>query len=297
MAVAFQSESHATVLVDATVVTKPTGTVDGDLLIVVLGSRSGTIDSVPSGWALVDSQDTAPGSNIIAYAYWKVASSEGTDWTWGWTTSSTTRLWSAFRFDGAVAAVPSAHAANFIENDSTPSWSNTITPPIPDSILLMAIYDRDSTGAGVGSYAIATSDPTWTERVDVQDGIHAMAAATGPRTAVTATGNSSATLVGTTNDSICFLMAIAPRVDATVNPSVLAIASTVPQPGVGVDYAMSTLSIAVSIPAPTVTTPAATIFNTSKTSASPSNTTKNAATATNTSKSSSTWTNTSKNNV
>jgi hypothetical protein len=64
-------------------VTKPTGTVDGDILFCWIGYRdlSGfTIDSVPAGWALLAAYIDA---NTDKYAvYWKVAASEPASWNW-----------------------------------------------------------------------------------------------------------------------------------------------------------------------------------------------------------------------
>lgn len=63
-----------------TTLNKPTGTVDGDLLIAALSMGNTTVSSVPSGWNLVDEKQNA-GNNWIR-VYWKVASGEGASWSW-----------------------------------------------------------------------------------------------------------------------------------------------------------------------------------------------------------------------
>lgn len=211
MAIAFQTESHSTVVSTTTTVTKPTGTVDGDLLIVTLGTRTDTVTGVPSGWTLIDSLDTNPGSNILMYTYWKIAASEGASWDWTWSGANNSKLWSCLRFDGTSSVTPiNAHAIAGINDDATPSWANTITPSVADCMLVMSIYTRDASAGATSAYAIATDNPTWTERSEAFNSIHGMAVATGPRSQTTATGNSSATLDGATPDSICNLIAIAP---------------------------------------------------------------------------------------
>lgn len=55
-------------------VTKPTGTVDNDLLVAQVGS-SGGVTGAPAGWTKV--RETNPTSTIRFATWWKVASGEG----------------------------------------------------------------------------------------------------------------------------------------------------------------------------------------------------------------------------
>jgi len=70
-------------------VTKPTGTVDGDILFCWIGWYAAvTIDSVPSGWALLGEYLV----NTDRYAlYWKKASGEGASWIWSFTATAPVR--------------------------------------------------------------------------------------------------------------------------------------------------------------------------------------------------------------
>ena len=91
-----RSTSHNTATGSTTcTVTKPTGTVSGDLLVAAIGkSTTGTPSGVPSGWVVVTS-NTAEKLNNTASSfgngcgfYYKIAGgSEGADYTWTSTSS------------------------------------------------------------------------------------------------------------------------------------------------------------------------------------------------------------------
>jgi len=70
-------------------VTKPTGTVDGDILFCWIGWYAAvTIDSVPSGWNLLGEYI----ANTDRYAlYYKIASGEGASWIWSFTATAKVR--------------------------------------------------------------------------------------------------------------------------------------------------------------------------------------------------------------
>ena len=72
-------------------VTKPTGTVDGDILFCWLGfykTSAMTVGSVPSGWQLLGEYLT----NSDKYAlYYKVASGEPASWVWSFSTTGKVR--------------------------------------------------------------------------------------------------------------------------------------------------------------------------------------------------------------
>lgn len=70
-------------------VTKPTGTVDGDILFCWIGWYAAvTIDSVPAGWNLLGGYLV----NTDRYAlYYKIASGEGASWVWSFTATAKVR--------------------------------------------------------------------------------------------------------------------------------------------------------------------------------------------------------------
>ena len=85
-------------------VTKPTGTVNGDLLFCWIGWYAAvTIDSVPSGWNLLGEYL----ANTDRYAlYYKIASGEGASWVWSFTATAKVRAvcscYTAGNFNGAT---------------------------------------------------------------------------------------------------------------------------------------------------------------------------------------------------
>ncbi len=223
MAIQFQTESHQTALAGTTVVTKPTGTVDGDLLIVFVGSnaRTETVNSVPSGWTLIVSDDSAAANNAILYTYYKIASSEGASWTWGWTGSTANKGWGALRFDTFQTASPiNTSAIGQDTNDGTANYTNTITPTVDNCMLVMIALAKDNSTTGASGYAITTSNPTWTERIDADLGTNTtIVAATAIRPQTTATGDSFINW-GTdegTEDSQCAIIAINRITDFSAN--------------------------------------------------------------------------------
>src|SRR5690349_15475831 len=86
MALAFRSKSTAANGAAPTSlnVTKPSGVVDGDLLIAfVTIAGDQTISSVPSGWTTVGSTTTGTATGDCTQAvYAKIAASEGSSYTW-----------------------------------------------------------------------------------------------------------------------------------------------------------------------------------------------------------------------
>jgi hypothetical protein len=69
-------------------VTKPTGTVDGDILFCWIAYVTETIDSVPSGWT---SLAYKAGASTYWRLYYKIASSEPANYTWSLTGSTRIR--------------------------------------------------------------------------------------------------------------------------------------------------------------------------------------------------------------
>jgi hypothetical protein len=188
--------------------TKPTGTVDGDFLLAFIVNEGGqTITGVPSGWTFLQDDSEINGNTVRVY--WKQASSEGASWTWTFN-ATTERMGGVIRIDGQKPTDPTdQNNENDVQNTRTPSYSNTITPTYTNSLLVMAIVANDTTNINSTSYAIATSNPTWTERIAMRDlgtGL-AILVATAVRPEATATGNSSATIGDAgTPDSACILM-------------------------------------------------------------------------------------------
>jgi hypothetical protein len=75
------------------VVNKPTGTVNGDIMFMFLTTRAttsiATVDTVPDGWTLLAYNTVVSGTSYMTwYLYYKIASDEGTSYTWSLTKST-----------------------------------------------------------------------------------------------------------------------------------------------------------------------------------------------------------------
>jgi hypothetical protein len=75
------------------VVNKPTGTVNGDIMFMFLTTRAttsiATVDTVPDGWTLIAYNTVVSGTSYMTwYLYYKIASGEGTSYTWSLTKST-----------------------------------------------------------------------------------------------------------------------------------------------------------------------------------------------------------------
>lgn len=148
--------------------TKPSGTVQGDLLVAFLstaraGGAVGTV-TPPSGWNLIAREDDTSSNNVSAHGYWKVAgASEGADYTWDWNASGNYYTSGGiYRISGADTAAPIAEYTTRTRQtgtgaNETGSTVNApaITTTLNDNLLLVSM----STWAANISAATATG---WT---------------------------------------------------------------------------------------------------------------------------------------
>jgi hypothetical protein len=202
------------------VLTKPAGTVDGDVMLVFLGMGDDLrVFSAPGGWTELHQANDADSHCRIA-CFYKVASSEGADYTFT-TTSAPEWTGSISSFSGVDNSTPISASAIASDNtggsrEASPTYSNTITPATL-SMLIMGICGNTRPTGGqtvdASSQAIVTDDPGgWTEisqdsntNAFVMHGLDVSRSAI--RTATSATGNSSATLSNAAY-SICIIVAL-----------------------------------------------------------------------------------------
>lgn len=187
-------------------ITKPTGTISGDLLIacVTNGSANAAPATVPSGWALLVGQG---GTTWWGGIYYLVAGgSEPADYTWDGFTDSCTGVMIAVSgadtgspFDGFNAA------ANV--GTSTPGCSG-ITTTVADTLIVGACAEDDNNG--LSTWACATDPTTLTERADFGSsggGDTGAGLATGTKATAGATGAFSLA-ISAARDSSAFLLAV-----------------------------------------------------------------------------------------
>lgn len=188
------------------VLVKPSGVVDGDLMIAVIGWDNGIARTLTTlaGWTLVQTDSQSVGQTAMA-TYYKVASSEGASFTW--TFSGSTTSWGAtVRIDTYNQSSPIA-TSNKSSTDSSASptnsltFSDSVTPSSSNSLILFPIFSANGSSANpasISSQAITTDNPTWTEILDYNQGAddYVLNISYANRIATTSTGNSNATLVG-----------------------------------------------------------------------------------------------------
>lgn len=258
MAVAFRSFSSTGFVGDGSaVVTKPSGLVAGDVMIVTLcsASSSATIDS-PSGWTLLASG--SPETGTVYAVYYKVADSSdvaASDFTFTFTNGGTNTEY------GSIVAL-SDSAVDFVTDTGTSAnagavYTGGITPPQASSFLYM-IGISGSQAHPVDSYNVTTSNPTWTERDEKNTSVEndaTVAIASAIRTEATATGDFGMTW-NIANNSIGVLIGVGTAIDSTQNPSVITKTATINAPTVSGDanISPSVVSKTASVQAPTVTT-------------------------------------------
>ena len=186
MAVAIQTSATTNWSTGNGTLTKPTGTVDNDLLILAVGGDLAASESItytaPAGFtellALTRSHATNAGTNL--QVWYKVASSEGANYT---ITPSADNLTGAsmLRIDGQHASTPFDVSSITAFDDNTEAKIPSITTTV-DNCLIIGISQWDQ------SKTLTTLPSGWTQQfhIDVsgldQNGIYktlATAGATG----------------------------------------------------------------------------------------------------------------------
>lgn len=224
MALAVPSTSTNTATGTSLAINKPSGVVDGDLMIAAfyVGHQSTTI-TPPAGWTEI--QSTAQGSHQIA-TYYKIASSEGSSYTWSVGASYLLRG-GILRITGHTSSVIDVSTENVVNDNANPSFATGLTPTYANSLLIFVVGLEDTTTWSVSNYAIGTSSPSWTEAFELGSGTFwglALAYAIRPET--TALGNASVSIADPNTDTSFNFIVIPPRVDATVNLDVATLTAT-----------------------------------------------------------------------
>jgi len=99
-----------------------------------------------------------------------------------------------------------------------------VTPQQPDSILIFTAFASPSDS--MSGYSIATDDPTWTERADLEGDSATgadtrIAVATANRSETTSTGDVTFSFSGNADGAGAVLVSLVEKIDATVNVGVL----------------------------------------------------------------------------
>jgi hypothetical protein len=144
--------------------TKPTGTLDGHLLLAHLLHGTGNLavdPTAPSGWALISPGRQAHASSTSWY-YWKIAASEPATWDWSHATSNNMVL-GIKAISGVDQANPLHQTHLLMNTDILGTTVNlSVTTTIPDT-LLVAFAGQDQTVTGN-----TWSSGSMTERYDAE---------------------------------------------------------------------------------------------------------------------------------
>lgn len=192
------------------VVTKPTGTADNDIMFTLI-KRIGTTDpnSVPSGWTLVTTRrDLAGGSSF--WLYWKLAASEGTDYTWGFAAAARLGI-TVYTYRGGFDTADPIDVVSdtaYITSNTTVRAA-TMTVTAANSVLLFFGGINQSSSI---TYTAPTVPTTFTEDVDQysDQSRFGRTVASVVWTGSGATGSMDATASGTTVDKHAFAVALNP---------------------------------------------------------------------------------------
>lgn len=228
MATAVQSVSTATAGAFSTAATftiqKPTGTVDGDLLIlfVAMDTNGGTF-TPPSGFTL-EREDTGTVSLPHSAVYSKIASGEPTSWSFGTASAGSQKGYICLRISPKNENTPvGSSAVAGVLNAASPSVANSIVLGMANSFVCL-FFASESTGASPSGsgYGIANNNPAWTEQADIASGTFLLTCATGFTTSA-GTGNSSYAITSggaTTADTQGIQIGINPGDGATITDAI-----------------------------------------------------------------------------
>ena len=212
------------------VITKPTSLAVGDLMLAgIWGSNDGSNNIVldtPSGWTLEESVNISSNVSMLE-VYSKIADSadvSASDFTF---TSSTSTSASRHMIGHILRFTNYGLKAGEASGQTTGSGIASLsfagfTPSYPDTTLVFfSGIDSSTSQYTTSTYAIATSNPTWTERAEssVNDATRdsALGVATAVRPEATATGNATASYSASADGmrGAGVIIALAPRVDGS----------------------------------------------------------------------------------
>lgn len=144
-----QSAGAATI-----VITKPTGTVDGDVLLAFIEYAGNLALTAPGGWTLLDTADGGA-TNQRTSSYVKLASGEPSSWTW----SASANIW-----EGTVSSWTGVDNVTKTEGDVgatgavSPATASTLTPTSADDLSVVGFTTVNSSALSLpASYANVAS--------------------------------------------------------------------------------------------------------------------------------------------
>lgn len=158
-------------------VNKPTGVVDGDLMILAAGqSRGGAVYTTPAGWLPIElaiggklAGGTTGVNDIAGKVWYKIASGEAASYSIGCTIAGSTPqemtlAIAAYRRPRSPAAIK-LHGSSWSTALGTTSPAPYALPQVRSDDLVVMIYIVG--GDASGSYTVTAPSSPWTQRVSV----------------------------------------------------------------------------------------------------------------------------------
>jgi hypothetical protein len=184
-------------------VTKPTGVVDGDILLAFAGNDAGTAGTwtAPSGWSLIRNDNDDGSVTLGMSCYWKRASSEGASYSWNIAGVSGVVAMLAYRGCTDSGSPIDVNAGGPVAGNSTNIDAPSLTPNFNNDMLVCG-YCIDNGGTAVSTITVNATlttettvvSPTSSQvRVSVGDLLLSSTSATGLKRS-TAGASQSATL-------------------------------------------------------------------------------------------------------
>ncbi|MBI3994435.1 MAG: hypothetical protein HY349_00525, partial [Nitrospirae bacterium] len=197
----------------STSISVPAGTIDGDVMILLMNSKDGSVLTAPAGWTPIGTQLTQ-GTTIGTATFYRVASSEPASYSLAMTAVS--HCASITTFMGVDNTTPiniSSQQADTGSNTTKTTSPTTLTPTVHDSMIVF--LTGDAANATHATYSNTGTALTWTEQVDVGTTLgsspyNSIAIATAPQSIASSTGNVQ-TLGSVSAVSNGFLIALTPQ--------------------------------------------------------------------------------------
>jgi hypothetical protein len=194
----------------------PSGGISGNMLVacVVVNAVSVTF-TTPTGWTLIQEGGVATSSPSMASYYRVMDGTEPASYVFSNNTSA--QIIGAMVVVTAGSTLTPTSSEQYNDTASTTATGATITPAA-NSLLLFFVGSQGSVNT-ISGYAIATSNPSWTELFDYSPS-QSLALAYAVRPESTGTGSATATISASRRNAV-HMVAIAPGPSVTITDTVV----------------------------------------------------------------------------
>ncbi len=231
-------------------VTKPSGTLDGHLMLVHIQHSTGNLGAdgtAPSGWTLIGTrQENASSSH---WYYWKIASSEGA--SWGWTNyASATLQYGIIVVSGADQTTP-LNVTHLLQNTNIAGTTVdlSVVTTVADCLLVGFAGQDQTVSTNVWSQGSMTERYDENQTADLTHCGYTETATTATTYNRTITASVAQRISGA-------LIGVAPASNVNVTPSPVAAVASVPAATIpaGAVVTPASVNATAAVPAPTVST-------------------------------------------